>query len=543
MKSNLSYHLDYWAKIQPEKKAVTFPFNQNYIHYSFSELNAKIHGLAFYLTYCGVKPKDKVLLFVKPSLDFSATVFALFKIGAVPILIDPGMGKNNLLKSIEQVRPRVLIAESVVFLLKHFYQKAFSSIELSFSVGVKLNADYSLKNSPPTNEIFPSYKNQDDEMVAILFTSGGTGSPKGVVYTQKIFETQIEKLQEMFQLKSSDIDCPGFPLFSLFTIAMGMTSCIPDMNPSKPAKANPKKLVKNILDSKATFIAGSPAIWEKVGLYCYEEKIQLPSVKYLVMFGAPVRSELHELFRDILPHGTTYTPYGATESLPVACISGKEVLQKTAPLTKLGKGTCVGKPVNGTKIIIIETSDIPEVHLSKHKMKLVGEVGEILVQGDVVTREYFEQPKENKLSKIPDEKDEKSFWHRIGDVGYLDEEGQLWFCGRKTHRVESTKLGTLYPIPCEAIFNQHPEVKRSALVALSKNGEIVPGIIVERHDHLMTMHHVKMKKFKDELLELGNKHAHTKMIQDIFLYDYFPVDVRHNIKIDRLKLRDWANHI
>lgn len=539
MKNNLSIHIDEWAKLNPDKKAVTFPKNNDYVFYSFSELNSKIHGLAYFLRYNGVKSQDKVLLFVKPSLDFSSLVFALFKIGAIPILIDPGMGKSNLLKSIEQVKPKILIAEPIVFLLKHFYGKAFSSVQISFSVGIKLSADFSLKDCPFDPDCdYPAHENSENDMVAILFTSGGTGIPKGVVYTQKIFETQIEKLKEMFSLTTHDVDCPGFPLFSLFTIAMGMTSCIPDMNPSKPAKANPKKLVKNIIDSEATFVAGSPAIWERVGLYCYENKIQLPSVKYLVMFGAPVSVRLHDLFKNILPHGTTYTPYGATESLPVACISGKEVLEKTADLTKKGSGTCVGIPVNGTKVLIYETSDIPEVQFNPRKKKANGEVGEILVQGDVVTREYFQMPAETTLAKI---KDGDLFWHRIGDVGHLDDKGQLWFCGRKTHRVESTKFGTLYPIPCEAIFNEHHEVKRSALIALRRGSEIVPAIMVERHDHLMSMYHLKMTKFKNELRELALKQEHTKMIQDFFLYDYFPVDVRHNIKIDRLALSKWAN--
>lgn len=539
MKNNLSLHIDEWAKLNPDKKAVTFPHGKSYDFYSFQELNQKIHGFSYYLRSTGVKPRDKVLLFVKPSLDFSALVFALFKIGATPILIDPGMGKTNLLKSIEQVKPKVMIAEPVVFLIKHFFQKSFASVQLSYSVGAKLTADYRLKDCPADLDCdYPAYQNLDDDMVAILFTSGGTGIPKGVVYTQKIFESQIKMLKEMFHLTTQDVDCPGFPLFSLFTIAMGMTSCIPDMNPSKPAKANPKKLVKNILDSEATFIAGSPAIWERVGVYCHEKNLKLPSVKYLVMFGAPVSVRLHEFFKDILPNGTTYTPYGATESLPVACISGKDVLEKTASLTKLGKGTCVGHPVNGTQIKIYETSDIPEAQFINAKEKSPNQVGEILVQGDIATREYFEMPEETSKAKI---KDQNSFWHRIGDVGYIDDKNQLWFCGRKTHRVETTEQGTMYPIPCEAIFNEHPEVKRSALIAYKKNNKIVPAIVVERNDHLMTMYHVKMKKFKDELKALGEAQEHTKVIEDFFIYDYFPVDVRHNIKIDRLKLRDWAN--
>lgn len=148
---------------------------------------------------------------------------------------------------------------------------------------------------------------------------------RNVVYTHKIYYEQTRLLQELFSLDENEIDFPCFPLFSLFTLCMGMTSCIPDMNPSQPAKADPKQLVQNIKDNKVTFMAGSPAIWEALGSYCIKNNITLPSVKYLVMFGAPVRNELHKRFSRILPNRTTYTPYGATESLPVANISGQMV--------------------------------------------------------------------------------------------------------------------------------------------------------------------------------------------------------------------------
>ncbi|MFZ4714420.1 MAG: fatty acid CoA ligase family protein [Bacteriovoracaceae bacterium] len=530
-----------FSQMAEERKnatALIHPKNGKSVSWTFAELDQAIHSFCHFFHELGIKPQDKVLLFVRPGLRFPAITFALFKMGAVPVLIDPGMGKKNLLASVQQVKPVVMIAEPVVFFLKHFYPESFSSVRLGISTGSKLLADYTLMDlNLGLVKNFPTYEAAADEMSAILFTSGGTGIPKGVIYTHKILDTQRKMLQQMFQLTSHDIDLPCFPLFALFTISMGMTSCIPEMNPSKPSKVNPKKIVQNILQFNPTFLAGSPAIWEKVGEYCHTQKITLPSVKYLVMFGAPVSVQIHQLFAPLLTNGTTYTPYGATESLPVSNISGKDVLEKTAKLSLEGKGTCVGKPVEGSRVCIYDDSEIPEPRFIEGKKKKAFEVGEILVQGDIATKEYFDMKAQTELHKIYDE---EKFWHRIGDLGYFDDEGKLWFCGRKSHKV-NTQVGPMYSIPCEAIFNQHPMVKRSALVGLGESGKEIPAIVIERIDHFMSMTESSQKKFDQELKDLGAKFAHTKMIQHFFLYDYFPVDVRHNIKIDRLKLKSWAN--
>jgi acyl-CoA synthetase (AMP-forming)/AMP-acid ligase II len=520
------------------RQALIFPQRKKISSWTFQDLDLAINSYCHFFYDQGIRQGDKVLLFIKPGLNFPAITFALFKMGAVPILIDPGMGKKNLLAAISQVKPKVMIAESVVFLLKHFYPHHFSSIQISLSMGFKFLAQQSLGNLPLRNlEPFATYDASENELAAILFTSGGTGIPKGVVYTHQILETQRKALQKMFSLTSSDIDLPCFPLFALFTLSMGMTSCIPEMNPSRPSGVSPQKIIKNIMQFNPTFLAGSPAIWEKVGEYCLKNNIQLPSVKYLVMFGAPVSLKIHQAFSKILPNGTTYTPYGATESLPVSNISGKEVLSQTANLTLKGKGTCVGFPVEGTEVLIYEDSEIPEVCLDPAKIKKTFEVGEILVKGKIATKEYYEMPEQTKLHKIYDK---DGFWHRIGDLGYLDHDGRLWFYGRKSHKIITSK-GPLYPIPVEAIFNQHPLIKRTALVGLGQSGAQIPAVVIERADHFMSLTTESQKKFKNELLLLGEKFTHTKDINHFFLFDYFPVDVRHNIKIDRLKLKLWAD--
>jgi acyl-CoA synthetase (AMP-forming)/AMP-acid ligase II len=530
---NIAFRLSEMTKLNPDKIALIYKNN----HLTFRELDTRSHQFANQLLSLGFKAGDRTLFFLKPSLEFAPMAFALFRIGVIPVFIDPGMGKKNLLKCIKESSAVGLIAEKEIHFLKYFYPKTFHSIKLSVTTGRNILRKKNTKSISQMKKerilLSKTIDHHPQNVAAILFTSGGTGTPKGVVYTHQIFMEQTAQLQKMFQLTPNDIDLPGFPLFSLFTIAMGMQSCIPDMDPRKPAECDPKKLVKNILQYSPTFIAGSPAIWERVADYCLAHKIILPSVKYVVMFGAPVSVFLHEKFYNILPNGSTYTPYGATEALPISNISGRFILENTAHLSRNGHGTCVGLPVAAMQVKIIQSTDKIIEQLSDCKILSTNEIGEIIVQGQMVTKEYMNLPEQTKEAKIHDGLE--SFWHRMGDVGFLDEQGLLWFCGRKSHCVETEK-GTLYPIQCEAIFNQHPDVKRSALVGIGLEKNKVPAIVIERKDGQF-LQGKSRSIFESELLAMGKKNSHTFNINKIYFSKSFPVDVRHNIKIDRLKLK------
>jgi len=200
-------------------------------------------------------------------------------VGAVPVLIDPGMGLSNLLKSVKQVKPEALISIGMVHWLRRFKGEAFTNVKVKISLSrVGGSTHYLYKNLAEESRAFKPYKVSPGDSSAILFTSGGTGIPKGVLYTHGILNAQTDALKSMFSLDEKQIDLPGFPLFALFTLAMGMTSVIPEMDPTKPASCHPEKIVNNILSHNITFAAGSPAIWERVGKYCLSKNIKLPSI-------------------------------------------------------------------------------------------------------------------------------------------------------------------------------------------------------------------------------------------------------------------------
>jgi acyl-CoA synthetase (AMP-forming)/AMP-acid ligase II len=514
----------------PDKKAVVNPINNStgYEAYSFSELETRINQFANRFTNLGVEPGHKVLFFVKPNLDFCAITFALFRMGAISVFIDPGMPRKNFFKCIEELNPDVLVGIPKVHYLAHLFPRSFKNISIFITTGKRnglIRAKSIYLNLENMREKFDIFSPKSTDLAAILFTSGGTGQAKGVEYTHDIFIGQTEMLQKEFNLTHEDIDIPGFPLFSFFTLAMGMTTCIPDMDASKPANCDPAILYKNIIDNKASFVAGSPAIWERLAYYCRDNKLTIPYVKYLVMFGAPVRSEIHQIFKEALEVGTTYTPYGATECLPIANISGKFILENTSELSDMGHGICVGNLLEGVEVKIINPSNEPLKYLSDTEEVSEGSIGEIIVTSPNVTKAYYNNIQKTKESKILDG---DITWHRMGDMGYM-KNGQLWFCGRQKHIVTIDGVAT-YPVNVEAIFNKLPVVKRSALVEHRKLKK--SALVIQTYPG----NKVSQKEIIEKLKSCASEHELTKNIELFYFKEKLPVDIRHNIKIDRTSL-------
>jgi acyl-CoA synthetase (AMP-forming)/AMP-acid ligase II len=372
-------------------------------------------------------------------------------------------------------------------------------------------------------------------VAAILFTSGSTGVAKGVIYTHAIFAAQVEQLQRVYQIHPGEVDLPTFPLFGLFGPALGVTSVLPEMDATRPALVDPLRILDAIRWFGVTNLFGSPALLRRVGGGAGPGE-HLPTLRRVISAGAPVPPAVVERFCELLPAGTqVYTPYGATEALPVASIGSEEILRETGARTAEGAGICVGLPVEGITVRVIRISDEPIPTWSDDLVLPTGQIGEIVVQGRVVTASYHNRPESTALAKIQDPS-RGGFWHRMGDVGYLDERGRIWFCGRKSQRV-ITPAGTLFTIPCEGVFNAHPGVLRSALVGVKRNGVVEPVLCVERTPEGVALAEEQLKR---ELLTLGNAHEHTRAIRHILFHPSFPVDIRHNAKIFREKLAVWA---
>ncbi|MBU4100849.1 MAG: AMP-binding protein [Proteobacteria bacterium] len=539
---NVSIHLRRMAEIHPHKRAVVYPAGRDkykrvaYSHLTFQQLDQESDYYAYGLEKAGIKQGTRTVLMVKPSIEFFALTFAIFKVGAVPVVVDPGMGISRMLRCLEESRPNAFIGIPIAHALRKLRPKYFKTVKTCITIGRRwLWGGLSLKDIRLTSsKPYNIAKTRQNDMAAILFTTGSTGPAKGVVYTHGTFDAQIKHIKSHFNITSDEIDLPTFPLFALFDQALGMTAIIPDMDPTKPGFVNPEKIIEPIMNQGVTNMFASPALLNRVGRYCENKGITLPSLKRVISAGAPVSPSNIARFALTLSDGVEiHTPYGATEAMPVISIASKEILSETAELSKKGFGICIGRPVNGLEVRIIEINDNPINEWSDTLILKDGDIGEITVSGALVTKEYFRKPKATALSKI---KEGNRIWHRMGDLGWIDKKERIWFCGRKNQRV-ITKNGLLFTIPCEAIFNNHPMVFRSALVGVGSPPNQKPVICIElEHDKKQK----RKKLIKKELFELAKTSVLTKDIETILFRKAFPVDIRHNSKIFREKLAKWA---
>jgi len=552
--ANIAERLRDTARAVPSQAAIILPprRGRDERRITFAELDREADRIAAGLVATGVRPGHRIVLMVRPGIEFIALTFGLFRSGATAVLIDPGMGLKRVMGCLAEVEPDGFVAIPIVHGVRRLRKKLFPNARLNVCVGRNWFGDaISYEElirraggvSPPGPRAVSRSRTSDatqrtlpivaaTDHAAIIFTSGGTGPPKGVVYEHGMFTAQVELLREHFQIAPGEIDLPGFPLFALFNAAMQVTTVVPDIDPTRPAKVDPRKILDPIRRYNVTQAFGSPALWNRVGRACEASGETLPHLKRALSAGAPVPVHVLRRMTSALtePGAEVFTPYGATEALPVASIGASEVLGETAERSRRGEGTCVGHPFRGVDVKIIDITDGPIAAIADAMELPTRSIGEIIVRSPSATREYFRRPGETALAKIADG---DGFWHRMGDVGYLDEAGRLWFCGRKAHVVETADR-RMFSVCCEAIFNELPGIYRSALVGVGPRGQQRPVIILEPEGRGFRA------PFTEELREIARSSPLTERI-DTFMYRRsFPVDVRHNIKIDRERLARWA---
>jgi olefin beta-lactone synthetase len=547
---NIADSLAQAARERPSQVAVAEPRSQRqrppleYRTITFGELWQRSQQVAWGLRQAGVPAGARISLMVPPGIEFVTWVFGLFHAGCTVILIDPGMGRRNMLRCLAEAEPEGLVGIGLAQVIRRAAQNRWPQCRWNFTVGTRWlgcgqkTAVFFQRPIPDAGPLaVPPSSTSADAEAAIIFTTGSTGPPKGVLYRHRHFIAQTEMIRDYFHVQPGGADVSGFPLFALFNTGMGMTTVFPRMDATRPAQIVPEDFLDAVRHFSANQSFGSPALWNTVSRYCERHGVQAPTLQRVITAGAPVPAHVLARVRSLLPeHGQVFTPYGATEALPVACIESRVVLQETAAQTAVGRGTCVGHRWPGMEWRVVRISDQPAENLAELPELPCGEIGELVVQGPVVTDRYVTRVAANALHKLDSP---TGLWHRMGDVGYRDEQDRFWFCGRKNQRVRTAR-DTLFTIPCEAILNQHSAVYRSALVGAGSPGTQVPVMFVEPWPEAWPKTAAAQRELERELLILAHSHPLTQEVARIYLRRALPVDIRHNAKIFREQLAVWA---
>ncbi|MGR4895467.1 olefin beta-lactone synthetase [Stenotrophomonas sp. LARHCG68] len=537
---NIAARLPELARERPDQIAIRCPGRPGPggmaaydVTLDYRRLDARSDAIGAGLAAYGIGRGVRTVVMVRPGPAFFLLMFALFKIGAVPVLVDPGIDRRALRQCLDEAQAQAFIGIPLAHLARLLLGWSKSATRLvtvgrRWGWGGTTLAALEAAGSGKGSQLVDT---APDDVAAILFTSGSTGVPKGVVYRHRHFVGQVELLGNAFGMQPGGVDLPTFPPFALFDPALGLTSVIPDMDPTRPGSADPRKLHDAINRFGVTQLFGSPALMRVLA----EHGQPLPTITRATSAGAPVPPETVARIRALLPeHAQFWTPYGATECLPVAVIEGRE-LQDTRSATEAGAGTCVGRVVPPNQVRIIAITDVPIAEWSGVRELPVGEVGEITVVGPTTTDSYFNRPQATAAAKIREVLGDggERIVHRMGDVGWFDAQGRLWFCGRKTQRVE-TAQGPLYTEQVEPVFNTVAGVRRTALVGVGAPGSQVPVLCYE------VLPGTDAVGVEAQLRALAVAQPTLAGIATFLRHPGFPVDIRHNAKIGREKLAVWA---
>ncbi|MFF4507481.1 fatty acid CoA ligase family protein [Streptomyces sp. NPDC001401] len=523
--------LSHWQRFRPTAVALDTFCGGRRERITYAGLYARCLRTADALAAAGIGPGTRAVVMTRRPADLLATVYALSALGACAVLIDPGLPRDALRRCLQEAAPHAFVGEPLAQVARALRGWAPPTMRTLVSTGRGPGpwpSIAALARTAPRVRLDAT----GDSTALIAYTSGSTGTPKGAVYTNEQLVRQCAATGDVLGARPGTVLLVGFLPFALGGPALGVTVVIPRMDFRRPGRARRADLLEAVTRTGASCLLGSPALMNVLAADGRREGA-LAAVRAVATFGAPLEYDLLDRLTAALPEQAVIrSVYGATESLPVSAIDGHDLRSARAACER-GAGRCVGRTLPAVSVDIIPPDAGPIAHWSEIEPLPAHGIGEIAVCGPLVSRTYYGRPHADTQAKIPDG---PSVWHRTGDLGRRDEEGNLWYCGRKAHTVPGPD-GPLYTECIEPACNAVDGVRRTALVDAGSNQQALPALCVETDGPRRGAERSRIVADLRRTLAALDSGA---QVRAIVFHPGFPVDVRHNSKIERGALGQWA---
>lgn len=491
---------------------------------SFAKLRERIDRASSGLRARGLQPGDRAIVMIPMSIDLYVALLALLDLGAVAVFVDPWIGWKQIAAFAAFAEPRAYLGIPKSHALR-LLSGRLRSIPITVTTGSRLGplparcTLAELEESAGDGEVHPV---QPDDPALITFTSGSSGEPKGANRTHGFLLAQHRALAAEFPAREGDVDMPMFPVFALNNLAVGVPSVVPDMDFRRVDQVDAAKVLAQMKAHRVTTCTASPPFFDRLAAQV-ERTGELPALRRILTGGAPVSDAQLEAWRRALPETEILVAYGSTEAEPVAHLTAEERLELAER-----PGFCAGRPIERIRTRVIRIDPGPVELGDWEDWELPpGEIGELVVSGEHVCRDYYRNPKAVRENKIAEPGG--NVWHRMGDTGFFDSEGRFWIAGR-VHSTIHRGGELVHPQLVEqAAKGADPRIRRAAAVGLP-DPELGQRVVVV----LETEAGEELKEEVVRRLAAGGQTADEIRLTN----EPLPVDPRHNSKIDYGRLRE-----
>ncbi|NPA51307.1 MAG: fatty acid--CoA ligase [Aquificae bacterium] len=427
------------------------------------QLKEYVDSFARYLELLGIKKGDKVAILLKNSKEFIVSFLGIGKLGAVPVPINTFLKPNELEYILNHSDAKLLITESE-------FDKKINEVVDKTAIEKIIWKDKTTqldKDNIPFEECLSikDVKHLEpqadlEDTAVILYTSGTTGKPKGVMLTYKNIFSNIINIEKVVPITHKDRFIVYLPMFHTFTLTATVLMPLYFASPIVVIRSILpfSNILKQTLLKRVTVFMGVPEVYNALS------KANLPwyfmwfnKLKAFVSGGAPLPESTLQRMKKKFPKVPLLEGYGLSEASPIVSVNR---LEKQKPLS-------VGPPLPDYQVKIVneEFIELPQ-----------GEIGEIIQKGDNVMKGYYKNPEATEETVI-------NGWLLTGDLGYLDEEGYLYIVDRKKDLIISKGIN-IYPREIEEILNQHEYIDMCAVVGKKDDihGEIPVAFIQLKED-------------------------------------------------------------